>query len=270
MLKLIAADMDGTFLTSARQPHPDNLRAARQAIDEGVTFCIASGRAINAIRPTLALLELPGPVVASNGALVIGPQGETVQDLVLPQEAIEIIIGYAASVDVHTNAYHGETTWFTHQGEEATLYVERTRVQPVPASYQDLAKNTATKLLLIDQPEAILRHAKTLHEHLAHTGVNIVISEPDYVEFLPPHVNKGAGLQALAAHMGLQANEVAAIGDWLNDLEMLQWAGTSAAVENAAPEIKAAAQIIVPSNDNAGVADFIHALLQERRVSEKV
>jgi hydroxymethylpyrimidine pyrophosphatase-like HAD family hydrolase len=68
---------------------------------------------------------------------------------------------------------------------------------------------------------------------------------------------RGAVCQAL----GLNRSEVAAIDAYLNDVEIAEWAGLLGAVSNAAPEVKAVADILVSSNEYAGVAEFIDSAL---------
>lgn len=262
-IRLVAADMDGTFLTSDRQPHPENMRAARELIQAGFTFCLASGRSIKTMRPLMAELGLTGPIVSTNGAYVLGPEGELVQHRRLQPEILEFLIDHAEKHDLHTNHYDLDEIWFSKEGEFADLYAGRLGFYPVMKPLSEMRGAPATKLLYIAHPEVILEQDAILRPIMEAQGVSVVISEPDYIEFLPAGITKGAGLQALAESMGLQSSHVAAIGDWLNDLEMIQWAGLGAAMENAHPDVKAAADLVVGSNDEAGVATFLSRILAE-------
>jgi hydroxymethylpyrimidine pyrophosphatase-like HAD family hydrolase len=86
-------------------------------------------------------------------------------------------------------------------------------------------------------------------------------SEPEYLEFMHPLWNKGNGLRLLAEYMNIPQEQTAAIGDYLNDLEMLQYAGYSGAVANGAEAVRMIADVIAPSNDDGGVAWFIDRIL---------
>lgn len=77
----------------------------------------------------------------------------------------------------------------------------------------------------------------------------------------PARRKQGTGLARLAAHYGIEREEVMAFGDHWNDAEMLEWAGESFAMENAIPEIRARAKHIAPSNAEDGVARTIEELL---------
>ena len=91
--------------------------------------------------------------------------------------------------------------------------------------------------------------------------VDIAASHWSNLEIIQPGVNKGTGLARLAAHYGIEREEVMAFGDHWNDAEMLEWAGESFAMENAIPEIRARAKHIAPSNAEDGVARTIEEFL---------
>ncbi len=254
--------MDGTFLTSERQPHPENIRAVKKLVETGVIFCLASGRGISTMRPLLNNLNLTGPIVSSNGAHVICPEGSIVFDSVLEPSVVNEIIAYAESYDIHLNHYYGDTITFSKEGELADLYIFRTGCTPQYQSFTNLRHLPATKLLFIGPHHEISLHTEFFQRHTGLLGTSLVRSEPDYLEFLPSGITKGIGLQKLAEHLGIKPEECAAIGDWLNDREMLEWVGYPASVDNAIQEIKDISKTVFSNNDNAGVAEFIESIIE--------
>jgi hydroxymethylpyrimidine pyrophosphatase-like HAD family hydrolase len=82
-------------------------------------------------------------------------------------------------------------------------------------------------------------------------------------DFVQPGVGKGVALAALAAHLGLEMSQTLAIGDSLNDLDMLKVAGLSVAMGNATPELKKVSHAIVGSNNEDGVAEAIERFVLE-------
>lgn len=90
-------------------------------------------------------------------------------------------------------------------------------------------------------------------------------SEAEYLEFLSAKANKGEGLREIARRKGIERHEIAAIGDYSNDVPMLEYAGVSAAVSNASDDCKAVADRIVESNEEGGVASFVDSILSNRR-----
>jgi hypothetical protein len=88
------------------------------------------------------------------------------------------------------------------------------------------------------------------------------------LDLLPRGVSKGAALKKLAAHLGVERNEVMAIGDNWNDVEMLEWAGQGVLMGNAAAELRAMAKArgwkLAPPNDEDGVAVVLEAAVAKR------
>jgi len=209
-----------------------------------------------------ALLDIPGPIVSCNGAFVTGPAGTKILDRALSRPIVDGVLDYAEKHSLHCHAYCGPSVYFSSEGEKADLYRSRTQLDNAEiASLYAMRQMSPNKLLFIDEPHANERHDTNLRDLAEEEGMTIVRSEPDYIEFLPAGITKGAGLATLCQEIGLEPHETAAVGDWLNDLEMLQWVGISAAVSNAHPEIQQTARFTVASNDEDGVAEFIDVIL---------
>lgn len=257
--------MDGTFLRSDRTPHPANVEAVKKIVKCGITFCLASGRGISTMRPLLAELELKGPIVSSNGAHVINSNGEVIFDESLSPEIIDDIVSFAEHHDIHLNRYHGDTITFSKPGPLADLYQTRTGCKPEYTSLKEIRSLPATKLLFVGEHQDIAEYSLHFNRQTGLQGTSIVRSEPDYLEFLPAGVTKGIGLQKLAEHMELKSSNCAAIGDWLNDLEMLQWVEHSVCVGNAHHEIQAICNTKVATNDQGGVAEFLNSIIDPNK-----
>lgn len=254
--------MDGTFLCDNRKLIAQNIEAVKRLREAGIIFCLASGRGISTIRPFWEQLGFTGPTVSSNGAFVVDEFGKVVANHALPDHVVKRLLEYARTESVHVNVYSGDHIFFSQDGEFAQLYRTRTGCEPLIQNLEDLGSHSATKLLFVDHPDQIVRHTLATKQILADQNISIVISEPDYLEFLPCGINKGNGLASLAAHLGLKAHEVAAIGDWTNDVEMLLWVGHSGCVANAAPEVVDVAKKLYSSNSNFGFTEFVTDILE--------
>lgn len=262
-IKLIAIDLDGTLLTSARRLSLASVEAVREAVTAGVYVCLASGRAVSTIFPYADQLGLRGPIVSCNGAYVLGPNREEIGHSTLPAGSSAKILDYANSHDLHTNLYTRAEVFFSHDGHWADVYRTRTGVKERGRLDAEGMKGVeATKILFVDEREAVLRHHEATSKLLDSAEATIALSEAEYIEFLPPGVDKSVGLQAVASALNLHQGEVAAVGDYLNDLEMVRWAGFSGAVSNGAREVREQANLVVASNDEDGAAEFIRAALE--------
>ncbi|MEG1912888.1 MAG: HAD-IIB family hydrolase, partial [Cloacibacillus sp.] len=83
-----------------------------------------------------------------------------------------------------------------------------------------------------------------------------------FIEMVHPDVNKAAALRRVAEYYGISRENVTAIGDGINDIEMIEWAGTGIAMGNAKDEVKAAADLIAPSNEEEGAARVVEEFLK--------
>jgi len=91
----------------------------------------------------------------------------------------------------------------------------------------------------------------------------VTSSVPEYVEMMNKNVSKGRALALVADYFGVSSSEVMAIGDSYNDVDMLRYAGVGVAMGNSSDEVKSAADLVVPSNDEHGVAVAIDTCLTE-------
>ncbi len=261
-VRLIATDLDGTLLDGGREMHPASAAALREAHAKGVVVCLASGRALNTMLPYAEKLGVPGPIVSCNGAYVVDQDLREIHDLRLSPASRDALLAYASEHGLHVNAYVKGRVITSGAGPWFEVYRSRVKSELEVASMTALAGHVPTKLLFIDSPVSIQVHRDRLLPTMAAEGVTVVVSEPDYLEFLPCGITKAEGLKAVAAKYGFKREDVAAIGDWDNDLEMVEWAGLGGVVANGSETVKAVADIVVGSNESGGVAEFVRMALQ--------
>lgn len=261
-IKLIAIDLDGTLLTDSREPHPRAVEAIQAATQAGITVVLASGRASKTLRPIQKSIGLSGPIVACNGAFALSEAGEILFDERVCPRVRDLVCEYGFDRRVQLFFYLQDDVMVFYETPMVAEYQRRVKLDAFRfEDWGNKGKFDPTKVLLMDEPENIALHFKHLAPLISAEEATITISEPVYLEFLPGGVTKATGLAVVATHLNLEAGQVAAIGDYYNDLEMLQWAGYSGAVDNAAPEVLAAVDRVFPSNNNGGVADFIFSIV---------
>src|SRR5438876_758942 len=98
-------------------------------------------------------------------------------------------------------------------------------------------------------------------------SINSVFSEDTFLEILPQGSSKGAALEFVAQHLGIPLSEIIAVGDNLNDLEMIRTAGLGVAMGNAPPELRAQAGYVTSTNDEGGLAEVIERFILNRTAS---
>jgi len=204
-----------------------------------------------------------GPLICSNGAHIVDADGSNLAVEYLGAQARNTIIDYALSQGFHLNGYTTDQMFYLDESPWLELY--RTRAKTIPTErigLEAMRALDAIKLMIIAEPGKIKELATRGHALFNPAEVALTESEPEYLEFLPRMANKGAALQRLAAHLGLDRDAVMAVGDYLNDVEMVAWAGHGVAMGNAMPEVKCVAARVVGDNNEGGVADAIEYVLQ--------
>lgn len=256
-IRLIALDLDGTSLDSKREWHPSVVPAVHRAVEKGIQFCLASGRNALSLKVKGDQLGIPYHRISSNGGLIQHAEGLTLAHTALTHSVKELALRIALELDVHLNAdgpdfviSRSETLW-------SDVYRRRAGVDVRVVPLDQFTQYETSKVIYIGKEEELDAVQHALLRDLDPLAGEIVRTEPDYLEILPAGVHKAAGLQVLCDHLGFTAEQVAAIGDYDNDLEMLRWAGVSAAVANANELVKSVASRHFSSNDEGGASEFV-------------
>ncbi len=269
MIRLIATDLDDTLLNSNLEIPAENIAAIRRAEARGTKVVLASGRAPAAMKrfaETLLLHQRDGYLIADNGATVLSTRDW------------QIIRRFTLSADIAVRAWklaqrEGLPMQYYEDGAirsspDINEYSELdTRLTGIPMSIaQDFAsdlKIPRKKLVIPGDPEK-LKHMAALLTREFGDAANVFISKPFFLEILNPQADKGHALEWIAGETGLDSRDVVAIGDSMNDLGMLTFAGHPVAIANAREEIKQAAEYITTRNhDQAGVAEAIERYLPD-------
>lgn len=261
-IRLIAVDLDGTLLGPDRQPVRISAEALVAAQESGIIIVLASGRMAPSIRAYAAEIGLHGPIIACNGGFATLGDGSTVFHQPLGEPVRDRLLDYAAHHEVHVNVYETDQTLSVGNGKWGQIYASRlTNVSPRTADFSEARRAIPTKMMLVDDHDRIQDHRRQLADIERTDMANVVVSEPEYLEFLGFGVDKGHALAAVSASLGIAQGEVAAIGDYENDLGMLRWAGYAGAVDNAIDEAKRIANVVVSTNVHGGVAEFIRSIV---------
>lgn len=275
-IRLLALDLDGTLLNSRGRISDRNRLALDQAREAGVRVAIVTGRRFRDARPIALDLGLDVPVIAHNGALTKHAHTlETVAVSLLPLDATHdaLLIGRDAGADPLISD--------DHEGLGVLVYDHLSGDNKALLEYVAWAKRIhgdegEEAVKEVDSLEAYLDHApvhlafsgdcvrmaaleETLQEEL---GERVKIfcttyAQKDFslLDIVHPAASKGAGVAAAAQELGISPMEVMAVGDNLNDLEMLEFAGTAVIMENAEPMLRNLPGFYVTAaNDADGVA----------------
>ena len=269
MYKLIACDLDETLLDDDHRIPERVRRAIAAARERGVRFVPATGRPFESVDGTLAdlgLLGEPGEYVISFNGGVITDNADPAHPLTtcsLAPDVAEALYEEGIGRGLCIHVYTLEHVYLYNYWPAERAYIEG-RMNIVETHEPTLGfveKNdeVVVKLLFMSlDMDELRRTERELSEAGLTEGLDVVYSSNRYLEFNAPGINKGAGLLALAEHLGIAADETMAIGDNSNDVPMIGAAGLGVAVANASDEARAAAGYVCEADNNAGgVAEAI-------------
>ena len=263
--RLIATDLDGTIIgyahTRTGRLSERTIAALRAAHEAGVVVVFVTGRPLRWLGPLQDQLGDVGPVICSNGAVVV----DVAADRVLLAHALE-----TAAVDrvvVRVRALDPTATFGAEalEGffwEDAFAADEFGQARAATVEEALPAEATVVKLMAKSgrmDPDAFLAAVREVGEGIV-TATHSAPGVP-LVEMSAPGVHKAATLAEYAAGHGIAAEDVVAFGDMPNDAEMLAWAGLGLAVASAHPSLREVADGVVGACDDDGVAAAIEALL---------
>ena len=275
-IRLIAIDIDGTLLDQRGRLPDVNRDAVRDAVDAGVDVALVTGRSFHHARPIGAALSDQVPFIVSNGALMKQPDGETLHRFVLDPEVTKEII---VAVREHRR---GAALIFDREGPDQYLFEGIDWQHPNRRRYYELNRQFMTELSpledgLTESPLQLaftggveeMRHLAGLIRNLdVAEQITVTLTEYEARDFslLDITVNrcsKGAMLTTCLEHRGVDPEEVMAVGDNLNDREMLALVGHPVVMGNAVPELKAFGWPTTAGHDEGGLALAIRKALDE-------
>ena len=258
-IQLILTDLDGTLLNSQGKVSAANEQAMRQAIAKGVPITIATGKTRYSALKIINKLNLPLPGVFIQGLVICAADGTVMQQQLLGMDIIEQIVPFVREYGVDVFAYCHERL-LTLQDSPLRHILHNRYHEPladVMPNLADWAEAGVCKLLI--QQDLPAFSAALRQQLIGLIGEQATLTQAliNSVEILPHGASKGAGVAWLLSHLGIDPQRVLAMGDAENDVEMLQLVGTSVAMGNALPHVKSAADHVVGTNDEDGVAEAI-------------
>ncbi len=275
--RLIAIDIDGTLLDGRGQLPEVNRDAVHAALDAGVQVALATGRSFHHAQPIALALAPTVPLIVSNGALIKRADGETLLrrelDHTLARELIvrvrERRAGAALIFDrPDATQYIYEGIDWEHPNRRA--YYERNKIFMTRHSpLEDALTENPIQLAFTGGIEEMRELADYLGDLTISARVTITLTEyvaRDFtlLDIIAEGCSKGTSLAAWTDMLGLDADDVMAVGDNLNDREMLEYAGRPVVMGNAVPALKSFGWQQTGTHDQGGLADAIRAVLPRR------
>jgi len=265
---LITFDMDGTLLDSSKRIRPDSLAAIHEAVLQGKTVALSTGRNPREIEVFGDDLVDVRYIISSSGALVYDFRTkEVILSSPIDESVVRQIFERTADIDSAPHLLADESVFQRDRLERIADY----GMGPYQAVFRKICVITDNVFAFYDQkPFPIYKfnlYCRTVsdreeaYKRLAALPLTMVNTELTGLECSAYGISKGSGLKALCAHLGIPISQSIAVGDADNDLDILRTAGLAVAMGNANDNARAAADVIVADNDHGGCAEAIYQYL---------
>ena len=273
-IRLLAVDIDGTLLNSQFSISPRDLEALRRAHESGIEVVLVTGRRHSFALPLARQLGFDLWIISSNGAITRSLDGEYFFRDLLPVETCRELCSVM-------RGFRGQTVITFDQDLKGALIVERT--DELTATIERwLEKNREFIEFSVPLEDALVRdpvqamfcgslarmreavaclQASSLRERIAVMRTEYPSRDLSIVDVVKRGCSKGHALERWARHRDIIREEVMAIGDNYNDIEMLAFAGRPFIMGNASEELKSQGWPVTLTNDQNGVAAAISEVL---------
>jgi Cof subfamily protein (haloacid dehalogenase superfamily) len=265
--RLLALDVDGTLL----DPHGVLRPAVQEAVTavqaRGLRVTLCTGRRFRTALPIAQKLGVHEPLVVHNGALLKDPaSGNTIQQCYMPQDIYHQGLAFLRQLStpmVYIDAFHEQVDILTETLEQAHPFQREYLAENLEHCQVDTdidappAHGVVMMSIMADPPSLHALRDTAIAAFGARARLNVLANknyQGSILEILHPDVSKWYALRQFAAQEGIAPEEIIAVGDDHNDVEMLRHAGLGIAMGNAAEAVQEAADYVTESNAEDGLA----------------
>jgi len=271
-VKLISLDMDGTLLASDHWTIPQrNIEAIRKAHEAGIAVTINTGRMLEDASDFCRRLGLPCMLIAADGTRAADgllPEADVFYRKGFVSSDVHAVLDILLPTDLKINVFEDGRVSTRYGRDRAEYHLVKRGLIEVFYGEEQVRAAADRNIIKVyvegiegDLPciEEMKRRIRAALPHL-----HVTNSGPLNIEIIPEDAGKGPALAAMAAHLGLDRENVMAVGDAHNDLSMLRYAAHSVAMANAEDDIKRVCRYVTKSNDECGVAHIIEQVLNSK------
>ncbi|WP_210464730.1 Cof-type HAD-IIB family hydrolase [Rufibacter roseolus] len=260
--KAIFLDVDGTLLTDDLTIALGSVKILSSLARRGLLICVVTARPPAASLFIYDQLGIPqNPIICFNGALILQENRILHEETIATPQLLQIleeVKGYVVrpSLYRHHDWLTEEVDRWVHQEMEIT------QTTPTQTEFNHIlsADFRPNKILCMGESSEI----DALEHHLKQMDLpdlNFHKSKPTYLEIMNRRASKSKGIERVISAWQVKREEIIAIGDNFNDLDMLRYAGTSVAMDNAPDEVKNSATFVTDSNNQEGILKALEKLI---------
>jgi Cof subfamily protein (haloacid dehalogenase superfamily) len=262
-LALLLADVDGTLVTKDKVLTERAQKAVQAMEAAGVKFAVTSGRPPKGMSMLIGPLKITTPIAGFNGGLFVNPDMSIIESHTLDPEAAHKAAELIEKQGLDVWVYAGDD-WLLRDLNAPHREREEHTVKFPPKVVKDFTDEhfrSAVKIVGVsDDLDRVAETEKAVQQALGNT-VSAARSQPYYLDVTNPNANKGAVVDYLSRTLGIDAGEIATIGDMPNDVLMFKPSGFSIAMGNASKDVQAEADAVTDGYDDEGFAKAVEKFI---------
>lgn len=284
MYKFIAIDIDGTLLNSNGDLSKRNIDVIRRTVNKGVKVVLTSGRVTDSVKMIAEKLDVDRYMICDNGASIYDMvEDKLIHSSTINKETAMRILNTCINNDIYYMVFTTKEIIVKDLKHMALAFYkqrhncndEATGVTQIKYGGIECLKKTTdpiTRIVVCDQDRPIFNSivnrmqeyddveliaAPHISNKIIKENEKEILLSYSYAELLPKNANKWTAIKTLTSKLNIKDEEVIAIGDNFNDIEMIKNAGLGVAMNNGSPVAKEVARVVAPSNDQDGVATVL-------------
>ena len=264
-IALVISDVDGTLVTSQKRVTERTRTAVASLHARGIGFTVVSSRPPFGLRMLIDALAITTPVAAFNGGAIASPGLQILNQRNVDRDVAREIVAFLDAQRVGVWLFTGEE-WLTRDLGGVHVSHETITVQQRPHAVEnfDAVIDRAGKIVGVSNDHARLEAIEAEARAYFEGRAKAVRSQPYYLDFVAPGVDKGVAVRELAETTGVPLTEIVTLGDMENDVPMFRQAGFSIAMGNASDAVKSQAREATLTNDEDGFAAAVERLILPR------
>lgn len=262
--KLVLCDVDGTLIDRTEDITPAFKKLKKIIAEYKIPFSIASGRSMDTLKKFADELEITEPIIINNGAGA-RQNGESLWDDLFPAILVKEAIKKADTMDMAIFMGYGDYELVYRHNAYVQYDIEHFgRYNHFHIPLESEWKKLQFERVMLTDPqkpgrvEELLPYLKKYDDQL-----EIIQYDSRHIDIMKNGVSKAKGIARLSRLSGINTEDIMVIGDSVNDIEMVEAAGTGVAVGNAKPELKEIADYVCQQNNTLGVIEALTHYYQE-------
>ncbi len=258
--KILFSDLDATLLNDKKEIEADTMAANDRMLCQGYFFVACTGRPLASARAVAKRYGLDRKgcyITAYNGGVIYDPSlDQMISYASIPLPVVHTMFARAERVGLYIHTYDrtDDTVLSLRHTKELDVYMGHTGLEPKtgPKVLEQMTREPAKMIVISLTDHERLEQFQKENAEWSKDVLNSFFSCEQYLEYCPAGISKGAAVENLCAYLKIPVEASVAAGDERNDIAMLKAAGVGAAVHNAHPLVKEAADYLCEKNHNEG------------------